>query len=355
MVAFFKKPENFEESVLKNTESNNMIAEIKVEKESKKTNRKKHIIKIVKSITPIILCIFFVVILNTMVVPYLNYNKAVKLVNEQKYDDALFLFNKLGDYKDSKNKMLDIAIELSNEKDVKEAITAFGILSNYKQLLQYAIKCSNNINKNFSISTGACHTIGLKKDGTVVATGYNEYGQCNVSEWKDIVAVSAGGGHTIGLKKDGTVVATGDNKFGQCNVLEWSDIVAVSAGYGFTLGLKLNGTVVAAGYNEYGQCNVSEWKDIVAVSAGGNHSVGLKENGTVVAVGNNTDGQANVQYEHDAIAIAAGLYETAIVSSWRQLNDFGIVGATFHYYYENISHADWRDLTSVSVDDHVVG
>ena len=31
------------------------------------------------------------------------------------------------------------------------------------------------------------HTIGIKKDGTCVAVGHNYYGQCNVSDWKDIV------------------------------------------------------------------------------------------------------------------------------------------------------------------------
>ena len=30
------------------------------------------------------------------------------------------------------------------------------------------------------------HTVGLRSDGTVVATGWNEYGQCNVSDWTDI-------------------------------------------------------------------------------------------------------------------------------------------------------------------------
>lgn len=62
------------------------------------------------------------------------------------------------------------------------------------------------------------HTIGIKKDGTVVATGNNNYGQCNVQDWSDIIAVSAGVSHTVGVKKDGTLVATGKNDDGQCNV-----------------------------------------------------------------------------------------------------------------------------------------
>ena len=37
-----------------------------------------------------------------------------------------------------------------------------------------------------------------------------------------IVSISAGTSHTVGLKKDGTVVAVGDNYNGQCNVDKWN-------------------------------------------------------------------------------------------------------------------------------------
>ena len=140
---------------------------------------------------------------------------------------------------------------------------------------------------------GMC-TVGVKADGTAVAAGYDANGQCDVSGWTDIIAVSTSGSHTVGLKLDGTVVAAGDNTRGQCDVSEWTDIVAVSAGYMYTLGLKADGTVVACGSNEYGRCDVSDWTDIVAVSAGLNHSAGLKSDGTVVAAGRNEEGQCDV-------------------------------------------------------------
>ena len=35
-------------------------------------------------------------------------------------------------------------------------------------------------------SGGRCHTVGLKSDGTVVAVGNNEFGQCDVGSWRDI-------------------------------------------------------------------------------------------------------------------------------------------------------------------------
>lgn len=33
------------------------------------------------------------------------------------------------------------------------------------------------------ISTGDYHTVGVKSDGTVIATGRDEFGQCDVSDW----------------------------------------------------------------------------------------------------------------------------------------------------------------------------
>jgi hypothetical protein len=34
------------------------------------------------------------------------------------------------------------------------------------------------------ISANGCHTVGIKTDGTVIAVGKNDDGQCNVSDWK---------------------------------------------------------------------------------------------------------------------------------------------------------------------------
>ena len=93
-------------------------------------------------------------------------------------------------------------------------------------------------------SAGRSHSVELKADGTVVATGDNSDGQCNVGDWRGIIAVSAGGFHTVGLKSDGTVVAVGDNRKGQCNVSAWRDIVSISAKDGCTVGFKADGTVV---------------------------------------------------------------------------------------------------------------
>ena len=169
-----------------------------------------------------------------------------------------------------------------------------------------ALRCRTDKLSKMIIAGTYHHTVGLKADGTVVAVGENKYGQCNVNDWLDIVAISAGDHHTVGLKADGTVVAVGLKSYGQCNVSGWRDIVAISAGDDHTVGLKADGTVVAEGWNAFGQCNVSGWRDIVAISAGDSYTVGLKADGTVVAVGWNAHGQRNVNGWRDIVAICAG-------------------------------------------------
>ena len=105
------------------------------------------------------------------------------------------------------------------------------------------------------------------------------------AEFEAKFMVSTGGLHTVGLKADGTVVAAGRNDDGECNVGNWTGIVQVTAGLFHTVGLKANGTVVAAGLKNYGQCDVDDWTSITQVDAGGYHTVGLRADGTVVATG----------------------------------------------------------------------
>jgi hypothetical protein len=127
--------------------------------------------------------------------------------------------------------------------------------------------------------------VGLKTDGTVVAVGHNEYGECAVSRWTDITQVATSFKHTVGLKADGTAIATGDNTYGQCNVGGWTDIIQVTASNYNTVGRKADGTVVAVGGDAGGQYAISSWTDITQIAAGSYHIVGRKANGTVVAAG----------------------------------------------------------------------
>jgi hypothetical protein len=160
------------------------------------------------------------------------------------------------------------------------------------------------------VAGGDEHSLGLKSDGSIVAWGYNWYGQCNVpSPNTDFVAIAAGGYHSLGLKSDGTIVAWGYNWYGQCDVpLPNADFVAVAGGTEHSLGLKSDGSIVAWGDNEFGQCDFPlPNSGFVAVAGGMEHSLGLKSDGSIVARGRNHAGQCDVPSPNvDFVAVAAG-------------------------------------------------
>ena len=71
-----------------------------------------------------------------------------------------------------------------------------------------------------TISAGCCF-VAVREDGTVAESGCE---RCDVSGWTDIVQVAQTGSSIVGLKSDGTAVAVGDNEYGQCDVSDWKGI-----------------------------------------------------------------------------------------------------------------------------------
>lgn len=177
---------------------------------------------------------------------------------------------------------------------------------------------NNYIKYKKTIAAGGAFAIAVRKDGTVVASGYNGDGECNVSTWTNIIEVAAGSSHAVGLKSDGTVVATGDNSHGQCEVYGWTDIVSISANTAQTVGLRRDGTLVSTQikdtgkFKQYacGQDQVADIRDAVAVEVGNKHIAVLKSDGTVVSLGANFEGQCNTKKWDNIVQISAGDFYT---------------------------------------------
>ncbi len=208
-----------------------------------------------------------------------------------------------------------------------------------------------------AVSAGAEHTVGLKSDGTVVASGWNKHGQCNVESWKDIVAISAGPHCTFGLKANGTVVSVGQNtdhkgKYtGQCDVEDWEGIIAVAAGGDHTIGLRYDGTVVAAGLNDFGQCDIDSWTDIVAIDAENLFTTGLRSDGTVIATGILTDLCDEVTAWTDIIDISIG---GSHLVGLKSNGSVVVAGSNYGIYMDNHFHEcdarRWRNVVAITAE-----
>lgn len=192
-----------------------------------------------------------------------------------------------------------------------------------------------------SVVAGNHHTIGLRANGTCVACGYSGYGQCDVGSWTSICSIATGASHTVGLREDGTCVAVGDNTYGQCNVFDWTDIMAISANANYTVGLRADGTLVAVGANTDGQWSAIRWGGIISVAAGGLHTIGLRNDGTCVSVGNNANGQCEVSRWSKIRSVAAGNFHTV------GLREDGTCIAVGHNGYGQCNVSDWHDIIAI--------
>ena len=148
----------------------------------------------------ITIVVAFVLISDPLMIQDSKYEKAITLMEAGKYDEAILVFEALDDYKDSKKKITECETKILDEKYHKavalmeagqyaEAITIFEALGDYSDAKKQAIRSWGVWNP---IAAGINFTAGLRKDGTVVAAGWNEFGQCNVSSWRNIVAIAAG-------------------------------------------------------------------------------------------------------------------------------------------------------------------
>jgi alpha-tubulin suppressor-like RCC1 family protein len=223
------------------------------------------------------------------------------------------------------------------------------------------------ITNAIAVSAGRNHALILKTGGSVVAWGYNQYGQTNLpAELADVVQVEAGNFFSLALDKTGRVSAWGNTRITSrdlediisisvgCRALalkrdrrvfSWSghggfvsgltNIVAIASGGcddELNLALRNDGTLVAWGRGEV----PAGLSNVTAIAVGEYHSLALKSDGTVYGWGDNhceqatgiknPEGQRNAsglvmhsgQVLSNVVAIAAG-------------NQYGMFGLVSHH------------------------
>ncbi len=219
---------------------------------------------------------------------------------------------------------------------------------------------------NFTdIAAGKRHCLALRSGGSLVAWGYNNYGECNVPDGTDYTAIAAGTNHSIALKSDGSIVVWGrDNLWQITDKPSGNDFVAIAAGDYHSLALKSDGTIVGwGGWNDYGECDTpapDAGTVFTAVAAGKYHSMALQSDGTVKAWGSNYQGQTRI-YDGAAdevhIAIAACDYysfllrDDGVLISWGG-GDWEVPNVIPNYHYR---YYDGTDFTAIAAGwDHIL-
>lgn len=198
-------------------------------------------------------------------------------------------------------------------------------------------KFSNNLT---AIATGGGHVLALDNtNGTVMAWGYNAYGQLGnnstassstpvnvllsggTTHFSGVKAIAAGSQHSLALAGDDTVWAWGYNGFGQlgnnsttnspmpvqvkkAGGIALTGITAIAAGGDFSLALDGSGVVWAWGNNTKGQLGVSSTTStsltavqvdsltgITKIAAGVAHGLAIDSSGAVWGWGYNAFGQ----------------------------------------------------------------
>ncbi|MFF2887867.1 RCC1 domain-containing protein [Paenibacillus sp. NPDC057967] len=124
------------------------------------------------------------------------------------------------------------------------------------------------------------HALAVKKDGTVIAWGNNNYGEATVpSGLRNVTAVAAGYEYSLALSQDGKVTGWGNNRLGFIEVPEGlEDVVAIAAGVP-NLAMKKDGTVVAWGYKA--KMMPTQTAKATAIASGGSYAAILHEDVTV--------------------------------------------------------------------------
>ena len=315
------------------------------------------------------------------------YDNACMIMHNAQYPDdyrkAIIAFGNIdSNYQDINSKIDFNVASCVKQKTVIEEAEKTAAEAKAERLQKLIKKEQEHNAFHACVSTGY-HTVCLRKDGTVLASGGSS-NQCNVQEWRHIIAISASHSHTVGLKADGTVVAVGLNDTGQCNVADWQNITAISAGEFHTVGLNENGSVLAVGCSNDGECDTKNWHDVIAVYATYKRTIGLTKAGNVVVSGvekaryDSTEWQnirkiskcGNIGIKNDYTLIGIGECRYVInqkADIWQDIitavntDEIGLFGLKENGTISTLSKAipevhSWRDIVDISAGySHIVG
>lgn len=257
---------------------------------------------------------------------FVTYYKAILLFDSEAYSNAMEMFEELGEFENSEEYLIQCkyfyGIKLYNDGKYDEAYVLFNDIGDYRDSRLYVARAIiPNVNKAQSIVYE--DAINLYEAGDY-QEAKNYFSQ--LENYKDSVEylkkceeqiervslsmqISAGQNYSLGVLEDGKVVSTGYDADGQSNINDWKDIISISGKGVVTAGLTKDGKVMIS--TKAVSIDTSEWEDIIQISAGDRYVVGLRCDGTVIGDGHDMgDGQLEVDSWCDITQIATGWRHT---------------------------------------------
>lgn len=172
------------------------------------------------------------------------------------------------------------------------------------------------------VASSTEHCVAAKSDGTVVAVGKNDYGQCNVAGWRNVVQVVCDRFGTAALTADGRVLYAGNTLHKQNQCTRWTNVKQLAICNQCIFGLRYDGTVVATTEGNNGahfstKPDVTSWRNITAIHAEECNVLGIQQDGKIVAISRNYYGRCEADYYMDgstsAVDAAFGYLNCGIV------------------------------------------
>jgi len=249
------------------------------------------------------------------------------------------------------------------QNDYADAAIAFGKIIGYSDAYERSIDNWERTNKYNTIAVSSNHTVAVKNDGTVVATGSNAQGQCDLSDWSDIIAVAAGPGITVGLKSDHTVISSKKD----LDIAGWKNIVDIAVSSQSVIGVSADGTIVHTALYDGGDELLNDdflnerLADVISVDADARSTtlIALTSEGSVVCDSSQDQyGQCKVGlWSGRIISVDAGTCVTAGVLSTGHVEIAGLEGSQAKSSVTIVKNSvdTWRDIIDVAVGyDHII-
>ncbi len=149
----FKALGDYEDSLELANKCQSEINRINEEERQEKARLARKAMKVaIISVSAIVVLIAIIMVIVKVIIPTNKYNKAIELMNNGQYSEAITVFENLNGYKDSNEQITscqtaikdidyDAACKLMNNAQYDEAITAFKKLNGYKDSETQALEC----------------------------------------------------------------------------------------------------------------------------------------------------------------------------------------------------------------------